>query len=1018
MLLKASERLGDILVQSGLITSQQLQEALQEQKKTKKRLGIIICQKGWLREEDIAKACSNQLGVPYVDLKSCEPDHVALRIIPQSLAKRYLTLPLSFANDKLSVVMADPLDDQLLGAIKFATGKEINTNVATSTDIRKAIIRFYDGIKVEQIGDILLKAKAINAQQLARALKKQATDNRKLGDILIVDGVVTEKDIVLACSKQLGIPYKELKPLEPNQEALRFIPQGLAQAHSIVPLTIIKKVLIVAMANPLDINAINAITIATSMIMKIMISTQTEIDDAIKRFYRSVKPQSLGEIPVTSVLTDAKDTLQTKSYNRLKLGDVLLGAGLIEPDYIRHALEIQKGNKKKLGDILIEEGCIKEVDLAMAISVQLSIPFVAFDDYQCQSAALKLIPEKLATRYLIMPLCVEENILYIATTNPLDREIIDALTFASGKKIKAKVSTTTDIRKGIVCYYQKKDVKRLGDILLEAGLITEQRLKEMLDIQKGCTKKLGELLIEHGIVSKNDISKAVSNQFGIPFVDMGSVTPDIEALELIPESVARDNMLIPLEFLNRDLIIVMANPMDTVTIKEMAQLTGKQITVKVSTPDSIINAISRYYSYNNPLKDIEIKNSTVNSHAEIYQTSDEIIHNSNSPPIIRIVDNILLQAVRINASDIHVEPKQNTLDVRYRIDGLMRNISQFPAHIQRAVSSRLKIMASLDIAERRVPQDGRIKIRIDKKEIDLRVSTLPSQFGEKVVMRLLDASSAVLNINDIGLSGKDVLNLKSVLSVPNGIILVTGPTGSGKSSTLYAIINYLKKSTINIMTLEDPIEYNVEGITQIAITERLSFLQGLRAALRQDPDIILVGEMRDTETANIAVQASATGHLVLSTLHTNSAVGAIARMVDMGVKPFMLASSLRGIVAQRLVRRVCDKCKKPYTPSSEELLKVGLYNDTNLDNATFYKGQGCSRCSKTGYKGRIGIFEIMTISQKMRSLIVKEAPEYEMEMAAVEAGMSFMYEDAIYKLKHGLTTIDDIVMSIHMSEAV
>ncbi|MBF0539084.1 MAG: Flp pilus assembly complex ATPase component TadA [Nitrospirae bacterium] len=1017
MVLRASEKLGDILVQSGMITSGQLHEALEEQKETKKRLGIILCQKGLLKEEDIVRAFSNQLGVPYVDLSACEPDHVALRIIPQSLAKRYLTLPLLFENDTLSVVMSDPLDDHLLGAIKFATGKKIKTNVATTTDIRKAIIRFYDGTKVEQIGDILIKAKVINRQQLARALKKQETDNRKLGEILVADNVATEKDIVLAYSTQLGVPYKELKSVEPHQEALRFLPQGLAQLHLIVPLTIIRRVLVVSMADPLDIKAINAVAIATGMLMKIVISTPTEIHEAINRFYNVEKSQSLGEIPVASELADVKDKKHPPTGKKIMLGDVLLAAGLLKPDDIATALARQKETKKKLGDILVEDGYIKDVDLARAMSTQLGIPFIEMPDYNCQPEALRIIPEKLAIKYLAIPLSVERNLLYVATSDPLDREVIDALTFASGKKIRFKVSTATDIRKGIVHYYQKKGVKRLGDILLGAGLVTEQQLTDACNIQKGSTKKLGELLTEQGIVSEIDICKAFSTQLGIPFVDLTSATHDAKAIELISEGVALQHMLIPLRLVNRELTIVMANPLDVAGIKDIAHITGKQIMVTVSTPSMIKDALRRHYQYNSPLQEIEIRLDEPKIEAEIYHTSDELIHDSNSPPIIRIVDNILLQAVKVNASDIHLEPKHKTLDIRYRVDGMLRSINQLPGRVQRAVSSRLKIMAGLDISERRLPQDGRIKIEIDNKEVDLRVNTLPSQYGEKVVMRLLDSTSAILNVKDIGLSEKDSARLRGALSAPNGILLVTGPTGSGKSSTLYAIINHVKEPTINVMTLEDPIEYNVDGINQIAISERLTFAQGLRAALRQDPDIILVGEMRDSETANIAVQASITGHLVLSTLHTNSAVGAIARMVNMGVKPFMLASSLRGIVAQRLVRKICGKCRISYSPSSEELLKIGLNGTAKSKNFNFYKGAGCPICSKTGYKGRMGIFEIMTISQKMRNLIAREAPEYEIERAAVEAGMSLMYEDAINKVREGLTTIDEVARSIHVGDS-
>ncbi|MBF0345077.1 MAG: Flp pilus assembly complex ATPase component TadA [Nitrospirae bacterium] len=1014
MVLNKTDKLGDILVSSGLITSGQLSEVLEEQKKTKKRLGILICQKGLLKEEDIVKAFSNQLGVPYVDLSTYEPDHVALRIIPQSLAKRYLTLPLSYDNNILSVVMADPTDDHLKGAIKFATGKEIKANVATATDIRKAIIRFYSGIQVDQLGGILLKAKVVTKQQLVQALQQQKTDNRKLGEILVANKAATEKDIVRAFSTQLGIPYKELSIIEPTDEALRLIPKGLAELHLIVPIAIIRRVLIISMAYPLDINAINAIAIATGMLMKIMISTPTEIKDAIKRFYNGGKSQKLGEIPVAPELVGSKDAKQSPPGKKMMLGDILLSTGMLKPNQLEYALENQKLTKKKLGDILIEECLIKDVDIAKALSTQLGIQYIEMKAYNCHPEALKLIPEKLAVKHLVIPLSVEGNILHVAVSDPLNREVIDALTFASSKTIRLKVSTALEIRKGIIHYYQDKSILRLGDILLSAGLINERQLNEALELQKGTAKKIGDVFIEHNIVNETDICKAYSTQLGIPFIDLNVTKPDTKALEFVSENMALSYQLIPLAADSRDLTVVMSNPLDLVAISTLARTTGKQIMVKVSTQSMIKETIQRFYQYNTPLAELSQNVEVLKTEAEIYQASADSVKDSGSPPIVRIVDNILLQAVRLKASDIHVEPKQNALDIRYRIDGLLRNVAQLPYYVQGAVISRLKIMSLLDIAEKRVPQDGRIKIKIDKKEVDLRVNTLPSQYGEKVVMRLLDSSSAILNLKDIGLRENDSARLKGMLSVPNGIVLVTGPTGSGKSSTLYAMINAIKQPTINIMTLEDPIEYNVEGINQIAITERLTFVQGLRAALRQDPDVILVGEMRDSDTANIAVQASITGHLVLSTLHTNSAIGAIARMKNMGIKPFMIASSLRGIIAQRLVRKICDKCSKSYTPSSEELLKIGL--NGNAKSKSFYKGNGCSHCSKTGYKGRMGIFEIMTINQKLRNLIVSEAPEYELEKAAVEASMSFMYEDAVAKVTSGLTTIDEVARCIHIGD--
>jgi len=535
---------------------------------------------------------------------------------------------------------------------------------------------------------------------------------------------------------------------------------------------------------------------------------------------------------------------------------------------------------------------------------------------------------------------------------------------------------------------------------------------------------MGEVLTELGFVTEEKLARALSAQLGIPYVDLETVAVEPEAIDLLTERLARKNLSLPLSVDRRFITVVMADPLDFEAMHDISFATNREVRPAIAPIREIKAAIRRFYHLSQPLEKIlgEIKGGSIEviadqEGAEEAEAMEEVAKKVDSPPIIRLVNSVIVHASRNRASDIHFEPQEKSFRVRERIDGLLMEAFEFPKLVQGAVTSRLKIMARMDIAEKQIPQDGRIKVKVEGRDLDMRVSTLPSHYGEKITIRLLDAQSLQLNLEEMGASKKDLMRMGSISERPQGIVLITGPTGSGKTSTLYAMINHIKTEAINIVTLEDPIEYELRGVTQVGINEKtgMTFAYALRSVLRQDPDVIMVGEMRDAETANIAVEASLTGHLVLSTLHTNTAVAAVIRLKNLGIPPYLVASSLNGVVAQRLVRRICERCKEPYTPPAEELTKMRLrWKDAS--NLSFYRGKGCSACNHTGYKGRIGVFEVLKVDPVIREIISKDSSEETILKAALETGMRYMSDDGIEKVNQGITTISELLRVLYVRE--
>ncbi len=556
--------------------------------------------------------------------------------------------------------------------------------------------------------------------------------------------------------------------------------------------------------------------------------------------------------------------------------------------------------------------------------------------------------------------------------------------------------------------------KRIGELLVNAKLITDDQRAHALSEQKTTPGRLGSTLVRLGYLSNEDLVNFLSVQFGVPAVNLHDFSINDEVLELIPSELINKHHVMPINRIGSTLIVAVCDPTDLSAIDDIKFITGYNIEITVASEISIKEAIDRFYDSSAMLDDIIADFD--DSEFELVQDEDEpdasiLKKETEDAPVIRLVNKIMVDAIRREASDIHIEPYEKFFRVRYRIDGVLYEIMKPPMKLKNAILSRIKIMSELDIAERRLPQDGRIKMKLGKgSSMDMRVSVLPTLFGEKIVLRLLDQSNLQLDMTKLGLEPKMLEVVDDAIHQPYGLILVTGPTGSGKTTTLYSALSELNKTSDNIMTAEDPVEFNLAGINQVQVRESigLTFSAALRSFLRQDPDIILVGEMRDLETAEISIKAALTGHLVLSTLHTNDAPSSITRMINMGVEPFLIVSSVNIIIAQRLARKVCLKCSKPDEIPVRALVQSGLDPET-AEHAVCLTGSGCEECNRTGYKGRIALYEVMTLDEELKTAIINGANTMELKAMAIKNGMKSLRQSGLSKLTEGTTSFQEVL---------
>src|SRR5437867_8018159 len=561
--------------------------------------------------------------------------------------------------------------------------------------------------------------------------------------------------------------------------------------------------------------------------------------------------------------------------------------------------------------------------------------------------------------------------------------------------------------------------RRLGDLLVADGLLTAEQLKKALAEQKGSPEKIGSVLVRLNFVNEDQLIGFLSRQYGVPSITLTQLDIESDVLKRVPAPIARKYEVIPVRKMGNSLALAMADPTNVFALDDIAFMTNLQVLPLVASQTAIKKAVDRNYdsrtdAITNVLSDMQtdlanvevVEDGEEGSKVDIF----ELKESADEAPVVKLVNMVLVDAIQKGASDIHFESYEKIFRVRFRMDGVLHEMLAPPKRLEAAILSRLKIMSNLDIAERRLPQDGRIKLRYNNREIDFRVSTLPTIFGEKAVLRILDKEALKLDLTQLGFDEWSLEKFNGAIHQPYGMVLITGPTGSGKTTTLYSGIHTINSPDVNIMTAEDPVEYNLKGVNQVQINEHVgrTFAAALRSFLRQDPDVILVGETRDLETAQISIRAALTGHLVFSTLHTNDCPSTIARLIDMGIPPFLVASSLLLVMAQRLGRKVCKDCKEPYEVDEDSLLPYG-HVLTGVGRTQFYKGRGCATCSFTGMKGRVAIYEVMPVSQEIRNLILKNAPVTDIRAMAQAQGMKTLRQAGLLKVLAGATTVDEVL---------
>lgn len=546
--------------------------------------------------------------------------------------------------------------------------------------------------------------------------------------------------------------------------------------------------------------------------------------------------------------------------------------------------------------------------------------------------------------------------------------------------------------------------KKLGELLVEAGILSEEQLNEALEARKGSDKKIGEVIIDKGFAAEKQIMEFLEYQLKIPLVDFNKINIQANIPRLISEAMARKHNLIPISKDGNIITVAMADPLDIFAIDDVRMASGLEVKPLLGSKKEILTFIDKYYGRESAERAVEDFKKEYNLD-EISEIDEEAPNELKNAPVVRFVNSILRHAMKIGASDIHIEPLEKHFRVRFRVDGELQEIMKSSKTAHSAVVTRIKIMGKMDIAEKRIPQDGRVEFNIDGKEIDLRLSVLPTVYGEKVVIRLLGRSDLLLSRSMLGFSSENEKLFDQIIKSPNGIILVSGPTGSGKTTTLYAVLTELNKITSNIITVEDPVEYRLEGINQVQVNTKagLTFASGLRSILRQDPDIIMIGEMRDSETAQIGVRAAITGHIVLSTIHTNDSASTVSRLVDMGIEPYLVSSSVVGIIAQRLVRKICKNCKTSYRPEPAEMMLLKLRESQPL-----YRGKGCAACNFTGYRGRTAIHEILVVNREIRELIDRRATIDQIRHMSLKSGTVTLRDSCTRLVLDGITTIDEL----------
>jgi type IV pilus assembly protein PilB len=877
-----------------------------------------------------------------------------------------------------------------------------------------------------RLGAILLQLGYVSDADLQKALERHAEIGGRLSDILIESGMVSERRIARAIEDELSYPLVNLVALKPPPEVTALIEGERAQELQALPFALENDKLRVAFVDPLNTMAVELIEDLTGYTVEPYQALRDQMKWAVANFY----PELGLEIPDIDKIASSEDE---------RLGHRLLRHRLITEKQLEEALALQEPGGEPLGKLLINLGYLREADLYGVLAEQADVPFMAsVAELEIPDEVSSLMLRSDAVKLQAVPIRDDGDAYMVVTTDPKKRPDIQAL---FSKVVKVTMVPPSELEFLIERIYAQKG--RLGESLVQSGKVNREQLAEALKVQRkaGKSKPLGEVLVELGYVSGDEVERALAKQragggrledtlvqsgklspemlarslavqLGYEYINPNEVAPDPTVLTLIPEAQARRYTLFPYKMQGASLVVIMKDPRNVFALDDLRLMTGRDIVPAVSPEQDIVKLIDRFYAASaNDVDKLNQELAQLGRTQEAAKVVEEIDSSLDDNAIVRTVDTIIREAIIQEASDIHIEPTVDKINVRLRIDGSLRHYMELPKSAGASVAARIKIMASLDIAERRVPQDGRVRFRSKNISTDLRTSTLPTVYGEKVVMRILQKATNIPEIEDLGFSEFNFQRFQDTILKPYGIFLITGPTGSGKSFTTFSALKRIATPDVNVTTIEDPVEYEIPGINQSQVNNAagMTFARALRAFLRQDPDVIMVGEIRDTETAKIAVEAALTGHLVIGTLHTNDAAGAITRLEEMGVELFNISASLIGVLAQRLVRRICKGCKVEVAPDPEVLRRLGL-SDNELIGAKLFRGVGCEKCNGTGYKGRMAIHELMTIEEPVRHAIILEKSASEIkDVAITDTGMKTLRQDGLEKALQGHTTLEEIL---------
>lgn len=876
-----------------------------------------------------------------------------------------------------------------------------------------------------RLGAILLQLGYVTDTDLNKALEKHSEIGGRLADILIESNIVSERRIARAIEDELSYPLVNLTVLKPPPEVTALIDGNQALELQAFPFALENNRLRVAFVDPLNTVAVETIEDATGHTVEPYQALRDHMRWAIAHYY----PELGLEVPDLSKLVSPEEE---------RLGNKLLRKKIINEAQLEEAVALQDQGGEPLGKILVSLGYITENHLYAALAEQAQLPFIEESkSLQIPDEISSLMLRSDAVKFLAVPIALDGNTITVAC--PDSKRLSDIQAMFS-RPVRITMMSPSEVETLIERIYTQKG--RLGETLVQQGKVNREQLAEALKEQRkqGKSKPLGEVLVELGFVNPDEVERAIAKQrsgggrledtlvqsgklspeqlakslalqLGYEFVDPTVTAPDPGVISLVPENQARRYTLFPYRMQNQSLVVLMKDPRNVFALDDLKLMTGREIVPAVATEADIQKLIDRSYSASGVTTDELNKELSALGRTDKEEQQDSSLDDN---AVVRTVDHIIREGILAEASDIHIEPNEQNVRVRIRVDGSLREFSVLPKASAQSLAARIKIMGNLDIAERRVPQDGRIQFRSKGIVADLRLSTLPIKYGEKIVMRVLQKASNIPEIEDLGFSDYNMERYKDLIQEPYGIFLITGPTGSGKSYTTFSTLKRIATPDLNVTTIEDPIEYEIPGLNQSQVNNAagLTFAKALRSFLRQDPDIIMVGEIRDTETAKIAVEAALTGHLVIGTLHTNDAAGAVTRLEEMQVELFNISASLVGVLAQRLVRKICKSCRVEMPADPEVLRRLGLTED-RVHGATIAKGTGCEKCSNSGYKGRMAIHELMIINEDVRRAIIEGKTSTEVkEVARTKGGMRTLMEDGIEKALAGLTTLEEIASSI------